>query len=420
MAIHDLRLLEQLPKALKLLGLQTGETAEQVLQVITTWAQGRTELNSEEKAILSGVPGYMKKGNGTEELKKSIATVLKDKHGFSGSSDESVCWSGTDVFGNLRVSQCLGKVALSTLVRPATAKWLHDRWEAVEAKSRFAFLLMLFYSGSEQAIKLLNDAGDNAPRETYAKMRHVQLQSDSWILKNCLYNLRGPAPGGGIDIKATSAMKAIVLLVRDLAVPIAAIIGMVAVVATAQAWPNSVGTKLAIVASVITFVDIVATTLWNNIIPGTLAEWHILGETRISSLSKKFSISPLMLKAYNRAGVATTFSGTVRRTATGPTSCWAPDTGEVGFHSLEPVALRDLCDWGLVGGFDRILEGPVMLRNVYGRTTGVEVEVIEELDTDFFHSYHMPSSGRITRGKPYRGVLGRCNIVSVTSSRTPA
>jgi hypothetical protein len=166
---------------------------------------------------------------------------------------------------------------------------------------------------------------------------------------------------------------------------------------------------------------------WNKVFLGTLAKWHILGETRISSLSQKITISSEMLRIYHRAGVATIFSGTVRRTTTGPTSCWALDTGEVGFHSADSVDLEDLRSWGLVGGHDMDLDAPIMLRNVYGRTINVEVEVIEKLyrdkklDTDFFHSYHMPSSGGvINEEKAVSGMLGQCDIVSVRSLGPPA
>jgi hypothetical protein len=420
------------PENTALKHLELGKTdAERVLQVVTAWAHRRKPDDFQEyEGILNGVPGYRKDSGPTEELRKSIATVLRNKHKFRGgqSGYKSECWSGTDIFGNLRVSQRFGKVALSTLVRPATAEWLNWERKNDDPRSRFAFLLMLFYSGPQEAINLLNLAeakpGAKPGLAKYKEMRRRQLQSDSWMLNSCLYSLTGPAPGGGIDIKATFAMKVIVLFVRDLALPINTIIAMIAIIASNQGWAQNVGRKLAVAGSVTTFVYILVVMFWNKIFPGTLAEWHILGETRISSLSKKFSISSEMLEMYHRAGVATTFSGTTRRTATGPTSCWAPDTGEVGFHSAKPVDLEDLHSWGLVGGYDTVLDGPVMLRNVYGRTTGVEVEVIEKLHTNFFHSYHMPSSGKIAREidvkKAVPGVLGRCDIVSVPSARPPA
>jgi hypothetical protein len=450
MVVHNLRLLPLENTVLKRLGLKKLD-AELVLRVVTAWALDREPDNfedSERESILNGVPGYEKDSNSTEKLRKSIATVLQDKYKFNDGAEskggaKSTCLSGTDIFGNLRVSQCFGKVALSTLVRPATAEWLNLEWGNLEqkndkenekARSRFAFLLMLFYSGSREAINLLSlaggkpgdTAGDKAALEKYYNMRRRQLESDSWILHNCLYSLMGPAPGGGIDIKATFAMKAIVLLVRDLAVPINTLIAMIAIIASDQGWAQHVGRKLAVAGFVTTFVYILVVTFWNKVFPGTLAEWHILGETRISSLSQKITISSEMLRMYHRAGVATTFSGTVRRTATGPTSCWAPDTGEVGFHSADSVDLEDLRSWGLVGGYDKDLDGPIMLRNVYGRTTNVEVEVIEKLHrdeklgTDFFHSYHMPSSGVIDKERAVPGMLGRCDIVSVPSSGPPA
>ncbi|KAK9365595.1 hypothetical protein V1509DRAFT_374017 [Lipomyces kononenkoae] len=387
----------------------TSAQAERVMRVVTAWAQGQRPRDIQgHEQILRHIPGITENSDSTEQLRQAIGRVLSDKHKFTGNV-ESTSWSGTDIFGNLRVNQCLKTVALSTLVRPLTAKWLALRWETLDVQSRFAILLILFYAGSNEAVRFLETAGDTNAAGTYAAMREQQLQSDSWIIRNALYNLVGPAPGGGIDIEPTLGMRTIVLFVRDLAIPIATIIGMIAVIATSKGWANNIGTNLAITSAAISFIDIVMISLWNKVVPGTLDEWHVFGQTRISSLSKKISIKSETLEMYNLAGVAATFSGTVRRTATGPTSCWAPDTGEVGFHSMEPVDVNVLAQWGLVWGYDRTVRGAIMLRNVYGRSTCVELEVIEELGavgSQNWHSYHMPSSGDIMeRPAGHHGLL---------------